>query len=395
MKRFITLLLVLITTISFAQVESFSPYDPEALRMDGSKTGTSLTLTDKLTAGEAEFGTTGTVINSAGALVMPNNTAIGVKQVGGDIKTFGFMDTDDHMNFGQAGVPMYLPGSAVYASGTLSVEGHTTGTTASFSGNIDMAAGSIDNAEIADDAVTAAKILETEDVALNSVTLTDKVQAAWADILGNVYASGTATIVGETYIGGGSDQGDYKLQVAGNIFGSGGSIVNASGSILLVIGNYSSSKYTELQALEDGVGFDIPIVMQRQGGEVLIATSTDAGDYKLQVNGNQYNSGFTKLGDAATGVKMKVLTGTTGSSEGDSVTVAHGLTSSKILFFSAIVSPSGDFSDAVTDRHYNAADDEYQFSSFVTGANAGILLHDTASFQILNKPFKFTIWYVE
>ena len=53
----------------------------------------------------------------------------------------------------------------------------------------------------------------------------------------------------------------------------------------------AETNYAEVQAIRVGVDFNKQLILQRQGGEVLIATTTDAGDYKLQVAGNIYASG--------------------------------------------------------------------------------------------------------
>jgi hypothetical protein len=60
----------------------------------------------------------------------------------------------------------------------------------------------IDSGEIADGSVTPAKLDSAGDYSVNSMTLADKVQAAWADIRGDIYASGSLEIVGDANIGG-------------------------------------------------------------------------------------------------------------------------------------------------------------------------------------------------
>jgi hypothetical protein len=56
--------------------------------------------------------------------------------------------------------------------------------------------------QIADGSVTASKLDSSDDYTVNSMTLTEKVQAAWADIRGDIYASGSLEIVGDADIGG-------------------------------------------------------------------------------------------------------------------------------------------------------------------------------------------------
>lgn len=140
MKKLLTFLFILISLTSFAQMRGGAQYDPGAARSDLSNASgvLNLNLSGKLDAGEAEFGTTGTIFNSAGALVMPNNTAIGMKQAGGDIKTFGYMNNSDQMQFGQSGIDAYFPGSALIASGVLKAPAGTAAAPAySFSSDPD------------------------------------------------------------------------------------------------------------------------------------------------------------------------------------------------------------------------------------------------------------------
>lgn len=63
----------------------------------------------------------------------------------------------------------------------------------------------------------------TASLAIKDITLSDKVKAAWAEITGNIYASGTLNIdgasvlMGEVKIATSTDAGAFALQVAGNI----------------------------------------------------------------------------------------------------------------------------------------------------------------------------------
>jgi hypothetical protein len=69
-------------------------------------------------------------------------------------------------------------------------------------GSSEIADGSINTSKLADDAVNADKLDETGDYNANTITLADKVQAAWADIRGDIYASGSLEIAGDADIGG-------------------------------------------------------------------------------------------------------------------------------------------------------------------------------------------------
>jgi len=93
---------------------------------------------------------------------------------------------------------------------------------------------------------------------MTSVTLSGKVKAAWADILGDIYASGTAKVSAGT-----SSAPAYSFASDPNT------------------GIYSPSA-DNLAVSVAGV----EALRVNSAGEMLIATSTDAGDYKLQVSGN-------------------------------------------------------------------------------------------------------------
>jgi hypothetical protein len=135
-------------------------------------------------------------------------------------------------------------------------------------------------------------------------------------VSGNIYNTGSAVLAaagGEVLIGTTTDLGAYKLQVNGiSFFGS-----NANKYVLL---NNTSSN-AAIQAYGDWVNhlrltypavvdFDMQVTAAGEldvkrssnvvtrinaAGKFLINTTTDAGDYKLQVSGNIYNTGSAVL----------------------------------------------------------------------------------------------------
>ena len=176
-----------------------------------------------------------------------------------------------------------------------------------------------------------------------SLELSQRVRAAWAEITGNIYASGSArleagtsaspaytfssdsntgmyspaadtigfsaagaeamriTSTGEVMIATSTDMGNYKLQMVGGL-----AIARPNGSgPSVLIKNADGAEASSLWADSNGAGYfrqydnlgNIKTLIQGgginylNGGDVLIATSTDAGDYKLQVNGNAYVNG--------------------------------------------------------------------------------------------------------
>ena len=85
---------------------------------------------------------------------------------------------------------------------------------------------------------------------------------------------------------------------------------------------------------------------------------------------------------------MKKLTGTTASAAGGTTTIAHGLTSSKIISINALVQYGG------VGTHTMPGDTTtgYQFYAFCDGANINLRLGSTGT-SILSKPFTVLITY--
>lgn len=102
---------------------------------------------------------------------------------------------------------------------------------------------------------------------MTSITLSDKVKAAWADILGDIYASGTAKV--------------------------------STGTAAAPAYSFGSDPNTGMYSpAADNVGISVAgaeALRVNSAGEMLIATSTDAGSYKLQVNGDAYVNGSLSL----------------------------------------------------------------------------------------------------
>lgn len=108
-----------------------------------------------------------------------------------------------------------------------------------------------------------------------------------------------------SFIGLGTRTPAYTLSVMGNGFVSGGNLTVASAGNDVVTGgnaaiqftstgNSTNAGITELQSLYGGVSFQAPIVMQRLGGSVAIATTSITD--KLNVGGNVNATGYGLFG---------------------------------------------------------------------------------------------------
>ncbi len=118
-------------------------------------------------------------------------------------------------------------------------------------------------------------------------------------------------------------------------------------------------------------------------GEVGIGTNNPTSE--LEVNG------FTKLGTTAPAVKMIKLTGTTNAAQGSSTSMAHGLTSSKILAVNVLVEYSA--GNSVPPSY--TASVGYEFDYFISGTNITVINKLSNSSLILSKPIRVLVTYEE
>lgn len=98
---------------------------------------------------------------------------------------------------------------------------------------------------------------------------------------------------------------------------------------------------------------------------------------------------FSYFGELSTGIKMKVLSGTTAGTEGATVTVAHGLTGDKILCFISKVASS---SNMGFPHSYGAP---FDYSVYHNATSFAVTNTSGASSNILSVPFKITVFYLE
>ena len=114
--------------------------------------------------------------------------------------------------------------------------------------------------------------------------------------------------------------------------------------------------------------------------------------FNVSGNGNATHNGFTKLGSSAPSIKVLRFNGTTSASQGLLTSIAHGLTSSKIISVTVLVEYGpGLFVPHSYIRNING----YQFDFYIDLTNINIVNHPTNSANILSKPYKIMVTYEE
>jgi hypothetical protein len=114
-------------------------------------------------------------------------------------------------------------------------------------------------------------------------------------------------------------------------------------------------------------------------------------DQAQTIAGNKTLSGFTVLG-AGPAIKIKTLSGTTPSTQGASVTIAHGLTFNKIISCTVLVIQGGG-SLLVPHSYLNSAGN--QFDYYIDTTNVQINTVASNSSNIVSRTITVTIIYEE
>ncbi|MBK8499028.1 MAG: hypothetical protein IPL52_09470 [Flavobacteriales bacterium] len=115
-----------------------------------------------------------------------------------------------------------------------------------------------------------------------------------------------------------------------------------------------------------------------------VGIGTTAPQAELEVNG------YTMLGSNAPKVKMLKLTGTTAAAQGSFVSVAHGLTASKILSVEVLVESTAGVNWIPHSFTYSPG---LEYKYILTGTVVGVYNIAGNSANILSKPFKILITY--
>jgi hypothetical protein len=113
-----------------------------------------------------------------------------------------------------------------------------------------------------------------------------------------------------------------------------------------------------------------------------IGTTTPAAELE--------NAGFTKLGSNAPAIKMKKLTGACPGAEGGSTSVAHGVTSSKIIGCQVLIDYTGTGVFVPNSYNRNA---EYEFDFYITTTDVVVYLSATNSGNLVSDNFVVLLTY--
>lgn len=192
--------------------------------------------------------------------------------------------------------------------------------------------------------------------------------------------------------------GDVDLSDPGPIGDDTPDTVNATSYSISGTEVIDGSGNAEFNALDDTpIGDGTPSTICGTTGEftdTTDATSTTAAALKtaggLGVAKKLNVGSFSILGDSAPAIKMKKVTGTTAGSEGAAATAAHGVTTSKILSISVLVSSDiGRIAPGFTSIA------GYQFDVRADGTNVNVHNHASNAENIISKPFTVLITYEE
>lgn len=133
----------------------------------------------------------------------------------------------------------------------------------------------------------------------------------------------------------------------------------------------------------DGTGWHLRFTRRSSAG-------VDTDHTSFRDNGNAYFTGFVSIGESSPSIKTKKITGTTNSSQGQQVSVAHGLTLSKIIAINCIVTNS---SGAKVPQNMKDGVNHY----FVHADSSDLIVGNAAneSSLVVSRPFVAFIIYEE
>lgn len=205
----------------------------------------------------------------------------------------------------------------------------------------------------------------------------------------NVLAS--PTFIGKIRGDFSTDPSIYRVSFQTNQINGGTGIIlepNGTGSFsgFVCVNSSSTTDYSQLLAYHDANNAVIATSKVGTGvqGSLILKTTANE-DLKLTTGG------YLKIGPTAPAIRQKKLTGTTSSTQGTSASVAHGLSSTKIIGCDVLV----EFTTGSKVSNSWTAAAGYSFSITVDGTNVTVWNDSGNSANILSKPFSVLITYEE
>lgn len=121
--------------------------------------------------------------------------------------------------------------------------------------------------------------------------------------------------------------------------------------------------------------------------QALIGSSTV--DFSVK---NLTTSGFAMLGEAATGIKMKLIASTTADAQGTLTSYIHGLDATKIVAIQPSIYFSANGASAVPP---NTAFATLEYAAYWSDLSVLVQLSASNSGGLLSKPISILVWYKE
>jgi hypothetical protein len=195
----------------------------------------------------------------------------------------------------------------------------------------------------------------------------------------------------------------YFTNTAGNnntILGTGAMYWLASGNNNVALGMEAMNGQTAgSNNIALGKGANVPSLTgsdQLSIGNTIYGTGMASATAKIGIKTNNPTAdlevnGYTKLGSSAPAIKNLKLTGITSNSQGGSVNIAHGLTSTKILSVSIMLEYAP---GSLISSSYNGSTG-YEFDYYINATNIVVWNKAGNSGSILSKSFKILVTYEE
>ncbi len=210
----------------------------------------------------------------------------------------------------------------------------------------------------------------------------------------NANVLSSPTVIGKIRGDFSTDPVKYRVSFQTNTLNAGTGIVlepNGTGSFsgFVCKNSENTDNYSQLLVYHDASNAVISASKAGTGvqGNLILKTTVD-NDITITTGG------YTKIGPTAPAIRQKKLTGTTSSTQGTSASVAHGLTSSKIIGCDVLVEFTTG-SKISNSWAGSGATSGYGFSITVDSTNVIIWNDASNSANILSKPFSVLLTYEE